>query len=155
MNIPEELNITELEQLARAYLDCRLSLTEERELALLLFSTGASSALLDEVRAEMGVELLAGAMPFRRRRRLSPWLTRVAACLVLLLSTAIAIHLDNRHRRVPEYVCVIIDGRELTHDEAARAAAEIESSSLAMLHEAMNSEQDLSLRMMNEILQTR
>lgn len=152
----EELTLQELEELSRAYLDCRLSRTEEKELELLLYTFGASSPVIREARASMGIETLIAASPVRLKRR--PWLrwiAGVAACAMALLGIAITVRLIPREPEPEAYVCVIVDGRVLSPGEAERTAAEIQSHSLAMLNEALtaiNAEEAYSLGEMNEIM---
>lgn len=157
----EELTLQELEELSRAYLDCRLSRAEEKELELLLLSTPISTPVLREARNAMGIESLLAAVPAghrRRYRRRYRWLFRAAACAAILVASAVMIHLARQPAAGGDYVCVVVDGHELAVDQAARAAAEIQRNSMAMLAEAMqeaSADQTASLSTMNEIIHNR
>ncbi|MBD5220260.1 MAG: hypothetical protein HDS72_08560 [Bacteroidales bacterium] len=155
----EELTLQELEELSRAYLDCRLSRAEEKELELLLLSTPISTPILREARNAMGIESLLAAVPAgHRRRRRYRWLLRAAACAAILVASAVMIHLARQPAAGGDYVCVVVDGHELAVDQAARAAAEIQRNSMAMLAEAMqeaSADQTASLSTMNEIIHNR
>ena len=155
----EELTLQELEELSRAYLDCRLSRAEEKELELLLLSTPISTPVLREARNAMGIESLLAAVPAgHRRRRRYRWLLRAVACAAILVASAAMIHLARRPAAGGDYVCVVVDGHELAVDQAARAAAEIQRNSMAMLAEAMqdaSADQTASLSTMNEIIHNR
>lgn len=153
----EELTLQELEELSRAYLDCRLSRAEEKELELLLLSTPISTPVLREARNAMGIESLLAAVPAGHRRRYR-WLFRAAACAAILVASAVMIHLARQPAAGGDYVCVVVDGHELAVDQAARAAAEIQRNSMAMLAEAMqeaSADQTASLSTMNEIIHNR
>lgn len=152
----EELTLQELEELSRAYLDCRLSRAEEKELELLLLSTPVSTPVLCEARNAMGIESLLAAVPAGHRRY--RWLLRAAACAAILVASAVMIHLARQPAAGGDYVCVVVDGHELAVDQAARAAAEIQRNSMAMLAEAMqeaSADQTASLSTMNEIIHNR
>ena len=153
----EELTLQELEELSRAYLDCRLSRAEEKELELLLLSTPISTPILREARNAMGIESLLAAVPAGHRRRYR-CLFRAAACAAILVASAVMIHLARQPAAGGDYVCVVVDGHELAVDQAARAAAEIQRNSMAMLSEAMqeaSADQTASLSTMNEIIHNR
>ena len=153
----EELTLQELEELSRAYLDCRLSRAEEKELELLLLSTPISTPILREAHNAMGIESLLAAVPAGHRRR-HRWLLRAAACAAILVASAVMIHLVRQPAVGGDYVCVVVDGHELAVDQAARAAAEIQRNSMAMLAEAMQeacADQTASLSTMNEIIHNR
>ena len=55
MNDKDNLTLAELEMLAQAYLDCKLSRLQEKELEYVLMSCGLSSPLIDEVRECMAL----------------------------------------------------------------------------------------------------
>lgn len=65
MQKQENLSITELEALAKAYIDCKLSRQQEKELELVLLSSRHRSPLIDDCRRIMGLqELLVSTTKF-------------------------------------------------------------------------------------------
>ncbi len=136
------LSLAELDSLSRAYLDCRLTKLEEKELQLVLMSTNFSSPAIDEARETMGVttvmESLAAPAPKRVRRR-PAWLKWCAAAACIALAVGVAVNLPQSDRRMPDTsVIVYVDGHKLDNDEAARKASETQARCMAMLEHTLN-----------------
>ena len=113
------LTLQELEELCRLYLECRLSVLEEKELELILTTRDASSPLIDETRAVMGVSASMQA-PCRRKG----WSVRhwVSAAAVALLA-AVAVPLVATHLNSEEYVSYS-NGKRLEPEQAKIHAIE-------------------------------
>lgn len=80
MNDKDNLTLAELEMLAQAYLDCKLSRLQEKELEYVLMSCGLSSPLIDEVRECMALStLIASGKPAKKKRNIIRWVA--AACV--------------------------------------------------------------------------
>lgn len=133
MNHPEHLSRNELDQLAQAYLDCRLTLLEEKELEFLLLSTDVSSPLIDEARMQMTLtSLIANSHPRNSARppvRLLRYfhIAGAAACIAAIVLT-LGLWLRTPSPSESFYVC--IDGRELPEAESRIKAAEIEAATM-------------------------
>lgn len=141
------LTLEELEILAQAYLDCRLSRVQEKELELVLYDTDLSSPVIDEARRTMGVTTLmeAGHTPRRtlrlkQRRRwfgAATWAAAsvgVLAVASLLYFTRGAFPSDNRDG---EYVSVYVDGKPLSREDALAEAAMSQAASMAMMEQML------------------
>lgn len=147
------LTLDELEVLARAYEDCRLTRLQERELQLVLSQSPLRSPLLDRVRLSMtlsdamAVSRTETAVAVPRRSILRQSLLRwgsAAACIAMIAVLALPWinnpaddFLADGADSLPE-TSVWINGQQLTGAEAVAYATEIEEASLAMLHELMS-----------------
>ncbi|MGN0209561.1 MAG: hypothetical protein ACI391_00405 [Muribaculaceae bacterium] len=125
MKTKDEFTLKELEQMAQAYLNCKLSLQSEKELELVLTTTELSSPILNEARMEMGITSVINDVNEQReikRRRYKRTLLRlsgVAACMAALITVASILFTPSAPN---EYYYVSINGQELT-GEAAKAFA--------------------------------
>ena len=91
----KELSLKELEILAQAYLECRLSRLQEKELELILYDTDVTSPVIEEARRTMGVSTLLAEvrdtsgrtllLPRRNRFAAAGW---VAACVGMIARSA-------------------------------------------------------------------
>lgn len=147
-------NITpqELEQLARAYFDCRLDRTEETALKKILADSPHHSPLLDDCRTTMGLETtLARSQRPRRHTLRRIWLPAAASIAVLLAV------IPSFHRSAPDnYVAVYIGGELVGDKDKARQMAlqEMERDMSFMrqtLHEAEITK-DEPERILNELI---
>lgn len=154
MNDKDNLTLAELEMLSQAYLDCRLSRLQEKELEYVLMSCGLSSPLIDEVRECMALStLIASGKPAKKKRNLIRWVA--AACVGAIAIFAVAGLLD-RHEPADNYLCVIVDGDIVPEDKAMEIALETRSKSLEMFYcivEEADLERNTSIRTMNHLLQ--
>lgn len=115
----------ELETLAQAYLDCRLTRLEEKELELVLYSSDISSPVIDEARRTMGITTLLSAAPASRRRLHVPrhrhsWIGWAAATAGILLLSSL-VYFTRINAGSPDNVdqmAVYVNGRQLTGHEA-------------------------------------
>lgn len=134
MNRPENLSQSELEQLARAYLDCRLTLLEEKELEYLLLSTDISAPLIDEARAQMVLTSMLAhskAKSDSHRKKKFRMMQRIAATAACIAAVGLASGAWMRASAPAESFYVCIDGHELSEEESRIRAAEIEASTMA------------------------
>lgn len=126
----------ELEILAQAYLDCRLSRLEEKELELVLSRCRLSSPLLDEARRDMRLHTAMasagapGAVTARRNNLRFPKWAVAAACLMLILAAGICYHINDSGNS-ESYACVIINGKRLPEKEADEYADKAKAESMA------------------------
>lgn len=136
------LTLKELEILAQAYLDCRLSRVQEKELELVLYNTDMSSPVIDEARLTMGISTLmeAGRKPrtlhLKQRRRwfgAAAWAAASVGVLViasLLYFSGSSFPSGNSDG---EYVSVYVDGKPLSREDALAEAAMSQAASMAMM----------------------
>lgn len=142
-----ELTRDELEELSKAYLDCRLSRLEEKELELVLVNCDVSSPLIDTVRDIMGLtSMMAEAERAKRLRRgamkarLKRW-GSVAACAAVVLVSSLFI-LDEKqigdvYAHGSEELFVVLDGKVLNDNAASRFADEDMKHNMAKLNEVL------------------
>lgn len=125
MKAIESLTLNELEQLAQAYLDCRLTRLEEKELELVLASSPLSSLTIDKAREQMALTSLMAESHTRRhilKRRFIRF-GSIAACLAAVIIGGMLM-IAPTEPQVSYYVC--INGQELHGEAAKRYALETE-----------------------------
>lgn len=162
MNIKShKFSTEELEILSKAYLECRLSKVQEKELELVLLSYDISSPLIDEARQTMGIttmlESLAAKNAIKSRHRFG-WLkwAGAAACIAIAIGIGIrqgqitpSIH-DNMNSK---YFTVYIDGQLLSPELAQKTAVETQMACMALLEKTVRdaqSAQNESTRIINQ-----
>lgn len=130
----DDLNLTieELDMLCQLYLDCKLSVLEEKELEYILCTTSLTSPSIDEVRGLMNVQLLprqnkaAGQKRFWKRK----YMFGVAASIAVILSLALYFTTfrtsDLNNGNSNAYIAAYSHGKHLSDIEA------VESMNLAM-----------------------
>ncbi len=123
-----DITIEELDKLCSLYMECSLSLLEEKELEYVLSHTGLTSPAIEEVRALMSIRAPrhAAKPASRPRRRIIPYICTAAACGAILLSAGLYF-LSAPRTELPGnesagYVAVYSGGQRLTGDEALSAA---------------------------------
>lgn len=139
MSTKENLTIQELELLSQAYIDCRLSILQERELELVLISSDASSPLIDEARALMSITTRMAQISangnYRKKKKkliLFKYGSIVAAIATIVILVIGFFQSDTANKNLPEiYVCV--DGDVVSGEMAQTIANETEDLSMEML----------------------
>lgn len=150
-----KLTTEELDLLAKAYLECRLSKLQEMELALALGESDASTPDIDEAREMLGIELeLASAScegaltePCEIKARTGKpfaMFLRVAACIAAVIVLAVTVKWAVSTDKNDSYVSVYIDGKEISSEvEAQKIADRIEKECMEKLAESKrNSEKE-------------
>lgn len=134
----DEMNLTvaELEELCRLYMDCKLSVVEEKELEYVLSQTTLTSPSIEEVRSLMGVHKYSrlSLKPASAKRDWNCWNWRlfsgIAASIAFILTVAFCLtsRQDSLHSTDsdPEYIAAYSNGRRLNEREA------IETTTIAM-----------------------
>lgn len=162
MSTKENLTIQELELLSQAYIDCHLSILQERELELVLISSDASSPLIDEARALMSITTrMAQISPkgnYRKKKKtrliLFKYGSIAAAIAIIVISVIGFFQSDTANKNLPEiYVCV--DGDVVSGEMAQTIANETEDLSMEMLKsviEEAEKDQRLSTEYLNSII---
>lgn len=125
MNTDEtKMTVQELDELCRLYMDCRLSVLEEKELEYILCHTTLSSPRIDDVRALLNVQLLlVNAGEIKPRKKSLNWrmISSVAAsiaviiCLINVFSGSVEPHSFDKNQI---YVAAYSDGHRLCESEA-------------------------------------
>ena len=166
MNKQDSLSKQELEELAQQYLDCQLSLLQEKELEYVLSCVDISTPILDEAREIMGISTLitAGQPKSVVTKKRHGWRTTlkwsgIAACLALavltgfkFLSSSTTDAADSQY-----YVLIYIDGEEISSkEEAKRIAEEDYARNMALLADMRaeaNADIKESMEMIREVQQ--
>lgn len=138
------LDEKELEELCSLYMECRLSLFEEKELQYVLSKYKGDSPIIDDVKKIMEVETHSASFQYRKRNlRLKlnytlKRLTGIAALLVLLCSFGIASWLiykkDELNSR--ENYCEVYSNGELVADK--QEALSIANKNIRLMEEFEN-----------------
>lgn len=171
MQKQENLSITELEALAKAYIDCKLSRQQEKELELVLLSSRHRSPLIDDCRRIMVLqELLVSTTKsdsISDKKITTPiwWrksIYRISAAASIAILVSISVILwnrdsGNRDKYLSQSnadVSVYVNGEKLGHTDALSAAITTQQQSMLMMNEIINEtrqEESMSLRQMTEI----
>ncbi|MDE5811420.1 MAG: hypothetical protein K2H61_03825 [Muribaculaceae bacterium] len=134
------LTIEELDSLARAYLDCRMTKLEEKELELVLLSTGLSTPAIDEARETMGIVATIASpakstklIYSRRRQR---WLRPLTVAASIAIVAAVAIGIFNKTTLLndnSESYTVYVNGNRLSGDLAQQKALQTQAECMKLL----------------------
>lgn len=161
-----KLTVKELDLLAKAYLECRLSKLQEMELAMVLGESAVSTPAIEEARESLGLELgLVSATRERGARHRFPganrWkkavvrFLRVAACVAALFVIAYTVKMAVLTDESDSYMTVYIDGAKVSSEvEARRIVESVEKECMAMLCESQRSsekEYETCMTMINEL----
>lgn len=126
---PEELNLTidELDKLCHLYMDCKLSVLEEKELEYVLTHTDLTSPVIEEVRSLMGIQLLprSSKLPVKKRSWNWGYISGIAASLAVIISVAIYFLLPSGSNlsgaKQDVYIATYSHGERLNGRDAIRA----------------------------------
>lgn len=134
------LTLKETEELCRLYMDCQLSVLEEKELQFILGKMDYSSPIIEEAREAMIAEGLLSQIdvapaipsdniPVRIHRR--KWVLRlggIAASLGLLVTTALSFHNhsadESGYSAGGSVVVAYAGGKRLSESESEKAVSE-------------------------------
>lgn len=126
----EELNLTaeELDELCRLYMDCKLSVLEEKELEYILCRSSLTSPSIEEVRTLMDIQTLHRSHKATRKTRFWNWkhITGIAASIAVILSLTLYFTAPRTSENANAYVTAFSHGERLSDNEA------ITSTNLAM-----------------------
>lgn len=150
----------ELEVLSRAYLDCRLTRLQEKELELVLMSCAVSSPIIDEARETMAVAAaFEKPQPSRKIKRAPAirWMRWCAAAACFAFVATFAVRMNNAASSENSMAVVVyVDGRRLSGDQAEKMALETQSRCMAMLERTVSNAQavrDESMKILNQSIQ--
>lgn len=157
----DEMNLTreELDRLCRLYMDCRLSVLEEKELEYILTTSTLTSESIAEVKSLMNVGLLTGSTEARHNK--SFWtdahFIRIAASIVVLLCVGLYVLLPRTSGSSEVasnvYITAYSNGKCLSRDEALEATDLAMAKADSLMRYASAMEQDYSLKA-NTIIET-
>ncbi|MDE6270223.1 MAG: hypothetical protein K2M12_05135 [Muribaculaceae bacterium] len=159
-NEQHKFTIAELEALSQAYLDCRLSRLQEKELELVLMNSDASSPVIDEARETMGIATLMESVkstPALPRRKILRWINwcAAAACLTIVLGSALWFlrpDLGAAPAADDAQFVVYVDGKRLSPEDAEKMALREQAMCMAMMESALRNAREIQLE--NERLLT-
>lgn len=126
---PDELNLTieELDRLCHLYMDCRLTVLEEKELEYTLTHTTLTSPVIAEVRSLMSISTTTRPAILPRRRKMPDWryIMGVAASVAVIISVAVYLHTYHTPSlsdgEPGEYIAAYSHGKRLNEVEAVKA----------------------------------
>ena len=159
METKEMLTIQEIEQLCQAYLDCRLSRLQEKEVELVLLCTDHTTPIISETRYLMGLTALM-ANPKAKAKMKTKWhlfkYAGIAACVAIIAISGRYYFMASQSAVHEHDVYVSVDGKELTGYVAKSVINDTEEETmnmfLSIIKDAEN-EQRLSEQYMNEIIE--
>lgn len=162
-----KLTLPELEALCEAFLDCRLSRLQEKELELVLLHCSLSSPRLDEVRQIMALSSLmeesAASHTAKRKEhhmRHRKWYAAASCAAVIVAAASVILTVLMRPdtsavAQQQDYIAVYVDGHMLSGKTARAKANDIQTASMNMLQELLQETEETtaeSLDFMNSIL---
>ncbi len=124
----DEMNMTvaELDELCRLYMDCKLSVFEEKELEYVLSQTSLTSPAIEEVRALMDIQVIPTCSLKKSARSNRNWNWRlysgIAASIAIFIS--VAIFFVSPQERLPDnngctvYIAAYSHGQKLNERDA-------------------------------------
>lgn len=161
MDNNEKLTLQELEQLSQAYMDCRLSRLQEKELELVLLCSEFSSPIIDAVRDIMGVTAQMTSCPSaeitheeKRKTRFFKY-AGIAATIAVIVVCGVAFFRSIQYSAQSSDTYVCVDGKVMNQYAAQSIAAETEEESMEMLRsvvEEAENEQRLAAQYMNSLI---
>lgn len=159
METKEKLTIQEIEQLCQAYLDCHLSLLQEKELELVLLCTDHTTPIISETRSLMGLAALMTHPKAKAKTKIKWRLLKyagIAACVAMIAIRAIYYYVDPQSAVHEHDVYVSVDGKELTGYVAQSVINDTEEETMKMFRSIIKDaedEQRLSEQYMNDIIE--
>lgn len=154
------LTIEELDQLCRLYMDCKLSVLEEKELEYILCTTPLTSASIAEVKALMNIQVHPASDNGIRRKRFLNWkyVTGIAASIAVILTVTLhftatrtsSLHDSNSNM----YIAAYSSGKRLSDSEAVRATNLAMAKADSLMNYALLTEHEYMLRANNIIDET-
>ncbi len=149
------LSIEELNELCRLYMDCRLSVVEEKELEYLLSRTPLTSQPIEEVRSLMGLlPLKKFTVPTRRKWN---WclISGIAASVAIVLSVGLyfagARNSDHSMAGPDAYAAAYSHGQRLKGDEVEIANNIAMAKADSLMNLASTAEREYMMKA-NEIM---
>lgn len=114
------LSLQETEELCRMYMDCQLSVLEEKELQYVLGKLPYTSPVIEEAREAMIAEgIVFGKNKTRKRTgfRWSRWASGIAASLAVLVTFSVIIGTQNREKGAHEPDVLITQTADSSSEE--------------------------------------
>ncbi|MCM1032981.1 MAG: hypothetical protein NC405_04410 [Odoribacter sp.] len=159
METKEMLTIQEIEQLCQAYLDCRLSRLQEKELELILLCSDHTTPIITEARSLMGLSTLIAHSNANTIKRTGHRVLRyagIAACVATIAISAVYCFMIPQTEVREQNVYVCVDGKELTGYVAQTVINDTEEETMNMFRSIIKdaeNEQRLSEQYMNDIIE--
>lgn len=137
MKTPESLSQQEIEKLCLAYMDCQLSLLQEKELELVLMDSDLTSPIIAETRAlmalssQMAQSYVASTGKPKITQRFFQWasvavsVALVAFCSTFYITTTLT-------RENPEEIHAFVDGKYLAGSDAFAIVKNTEDETMRM-----------------------
>lgn len=142
------MTIEELDELCRLYMDCKLSVLEEKELEYVLSHTTLNSPAISDVKAVMGVQTL--NVSHRKRA----WNWRVLSGIAASVATIICLTVYfSSNRQDTTLITAYSHGRQLGEEEAIAASTIAMSKADSLMNYAAMIEREQLLKaeyIMNE-----
>lgn len=154
------LTVDELDQLCRLYMDCKLSVMEEKELEYVLTQSSLTSPSIDVVRSLMGVQAVRPSKIKPRSRRNWNWrsISGIAASVSIIISAAFYMsHRQDALHSTDEstvYIAAYSNGQHLNDGEAIVSTNIAMAKADALMDYASLAERDYMMRANNIISET-
>lgn len=155
----DDLNLTveELDELCRLYMDCQLSVLEEKELEYILSRTTLISESISEVKSLTNIQLMPRPHKTIRKTRFRAWkyISSIAASVAVILSVALY-STSSRNTSLSDvdsnvYIAAYSHGKRLSGNEAVEATNLAMTKADSLMNFAASTEREYMLRA-NEII---
>lgn len=158
----KELNLTnkELDELCRLYMDCKLSVLEEKELEYILSHTTLTSPTIDEVKALMNIQLFPQSSILTPRKKHWNWryTSGIAASVAVLISATFYFSATKKSNPQENesgvYITAYCNGERLNGNEAVAATNLIMAKADSLMNYAALVEHEYMRKADNIITET-
>ena len=138
----EELNLTidELNKLCHLYMDCKLSVLEEKELEYILSKTALTSPSIEEVRSLMKIQVLGPQYVVSRKTNFRNWryISGIAASLTIIFSVGYYFFFSKSSNLLQSdstvYIAAYSHGHRLSDKEAISATHSAMAKADSLMH---------------------
>ena len=128
-----QFSIEEVERLCQLYIDCQLSVLEEKELEIVLMQSNLNSQLINDTKELMAVSQ---SLKFKERKQSNSawtWALRVAACVAII---AISHNINQKRDN-----CIVYVAGEKVNSKMAHKIAEADVAKMKKFMEAVDEQQ--------------
>ncbi len=143
------LTLQETEELCRLYMECKLSVLEEKELQYILGMMPYSSPVIEEARESMRAEGILSLNTKARKKPERKWLRRavgIAASVSVILMVSLFITNHSADSGEEEIIIAYEGGRRLSPEESEKAVEEAQRKAEALMAMAKEKEREEELK---------
>ena len=161
MDNNEKMTLQELEQLAQAYMDCRLSRLQEKELELVLLCYEFSSPIIDAARDTLRLTVqmtpynIAEIAHEKKHKKRFYKYAGIVAGIAAIFACGVAFFRNPQYSAQSPKTYICVDGKVMNQYVAQSIAEETEKETMEMLRDVVEdaeNEQRLTTQYMNSLI---